>query len=299
MFGPEYTAGCPSCSAIADGFDGFVVHLANHDVTLCGSVAGAAREAAGVQAADGLELPLGVVVWKRLQLRLSGGVHQGAAASGVIEYNFTRARWTCGRRRRMAKNPLAEIAAMAGTDVATYTRETPGMSAFVLEDGLVYHTYSAYARGLDGLWGMYQWLDRAPRGATRRASGAAATTSTTRAEPSHGYRGATAGLEISRRMSSDRASQQAFFGVSALLFAARAAVAIVWCTSMAAMGEMPMPGGWTMSMPAPPGDTACASASTAATAVPAWWRSSSSFTDLRAMAVVAAAITVERPRTGR
>jgi predicted dithiol-disulfide oxidoreductase (DUF899 family) len=53
---------------------------------------------------------------------------------------------------------------MAGTDVATFTRERPGMSAFALEDGAVYHTYSAYARGLDGLWGMYQWLDRAPKG---------------------------------------------------------------------------------------------------------------------------------------
>ena len=72
---------------------------------------------------------------------------------------------------------------MVGTDVATYMRERPGMSAFVLEDGVVYHTYSAYARGLDGLWGMYQWLDRAPRGATRWASGGAATTSTARAEP--------------------------------------------------------------------------------------------------------------------
>ena len=70
---------------------------------------------------------------------------------------------------------------MTGTDVATYMRERPGMSAFVLEDGVVYHTYSTYARGLDGLWGMYQWLDRAPRAATRRASGGAATTSTTRA----------------------------------------------------------------------------------------------------------------------
>jgi len=49
-------------------------------------------------------------------------------------------------------------------------------------------------------------------------------------------------------MASDRASQRAFFGVSALLFAASAAVTIVWCTSMSAMGEMPMPGGWTMSM---------------------------------------------------
>jgi predicted dithiol-disulfide oxidoreductase (DUF899 family) len=56
------------------------------------------------------------------------------------------------------------FATMAGTDTATFTRERPGMSAFALEDGVVYHTYSAYARGLDGLWGMYQWLDRAPKG---------------------------------------------------------------------------------------------------------------------------------------
>jgi predicted dithiol-disulfide oxidoreductase (DUF899 family) len=53
---------------------------------------------------------------------------------------------------------------MSGTDLATYTRERPGMSAFVLEDGVIYHTYSAYARGLDDLWGMYKWLDRAPKG---------------------------------------------------------------------------------------------------------------------------------------
>jgi predicted dithiol-disulfide oxidoreductase (DUF899 family) len=60
--------------------------------------------------------------------------------------------------------PLAEIAAATGTDPATYTREGPGMSAFAREDGAVYHTYSAYARGMDVLWGMYQWLDRAPKG---------------------------------------------------------------------------------------------------------------------------------------
>ena len=62
------------------------------------------------------------------------------------------------------EGPLAEWAATVGTDWLTYTRERPGMSAFALEDGIVHHTYSAYARGLDGLWGMYQWLDRAPRG---------------------------------------------------------------------------------------------------------------------------------------
>ncbi len=59
---------------------------------------------------------------------------------------------------------MVEIAASCGVDMAAFTREAPGMSAFALEDGVVYHTYSTYARGLDGLWGMYQWLDRAPLG---------------------------------------------------------------------------------------------------------------------------------------
>ena len=97
---------------------------------------------------------------------------------GGIEYNYSREapareplagktvrKW----QSRRDQGPVAEIAAMTGTDVATYTRERPGMSAFVLEDGVVYHTYSAYARGLDGLWGMYQWLDRAPKGRNETA----------------------------------------------------------------------------------------------------------------------------------
>ena len=163
MFGPDYTAGCPSCSAIADGFDGFVVHLANHDVTLCGGVAGAAREAAGVQAADGVDVSLGVLARQRLQLRLQRLVHRGATARGGRRIQL-RARRPRDGRDAGARRPVAEFAAMSGTDAATYTRERPGMSAFVLEDGVVYHTYSAYARGLDGLWGMYQWLDRAPKG---------------------------------------------------------------------------------------------------------------------------------------
>jgi predicted dithiol-disulfide oxidoreductase (DUF899 family) len=84
-----------------------------------------------------------------------------------VEYNYRReAAWTVRSLAREGggEGPVAEIAAMTGTDVATYTRERPGMSAFVLEDGIVYHAYSTYARGLDGLWGMYQWLDRAPKG---------------------------------------------------------------------------------------------------------------------------------------
>jgi predicted dithiol-disulfide oxidoreductase (DUF899 family) len=84
---------------------------------------------------------------------------------GVVKYNYRREPGAAvGRQWRGGQGPVAEMAAMTGTDVATYTRERPGMSAFALEDGIVYHTYSAYARGLDALWGMYQWLDRAPRG---------------------------------------------------------------------------------------------------------------------------------------
>jgi predicted dithiol-disulfide oxidoreductase (DUF899 family) len=56
------------------------------------------------------------------------------------------------------------FATSVGTDAPTYTRERPGISTFVLEDGVVYHAYSTYARGVDGVWGMYQWLDRAPKG---------------------------------------------------------------------------------------------------------------------------------------
>jgi len=56
------------------------------------------------------------------------------------------------------------MAATCGTDPATYQRDRPGLSAFALRDGIVYHTYSAYSRGLDALWSAYQWLDRAPMG---------------------------------------------------------------------------------------------------------------------------------------
>ncbi len=83
---------------------------------------------------------------------------------GGIEYNYRREEPVAEIASRSTPDGSTLFAAMSGTDVATYTRERPGMSAFVLEDGVVYHTYSTYARGLDGLWGMYQWLDRAPRG---------------------------------------------------------------------------------------------------------------------------------------
>jgi predicted dithiol-disulfide oxidoreductase (DUF899 family) len=86
--------------------------------------------------------------------------------AGSVEYNY--------RRQAALQSPTQEgptkHAAMTGTDVPTYARERPGMSSLVLEDGVVYHAYSTYARGLDGLWGMYQWLDRAPRGRNEKGS---------------------------------------------------------------------------------------------------------------------------------
>jgi len=82
-----------------------------------------------------------------------------------IEYNFERQPGSKPSSTQEKEVGIVdEIAASAGVDAATFTRELPGMSAFVLEDGAIYHTYSTYARGLDGLWGMYQWLDRAPKG---------------------------------------------------------------------------------------------------------------------------------------
>ena len=92
--------------------------------------------------------------------------------SGNLYYNYHKGGITSGSEagseshqdQRQASLDPGEFAAMTGTDVPTYTREAPGMSAFALSDGVVYHTYSTYARGLDALWGMYQWLDRAPKG---------------------------------------------------------------------------------------------------------------------------------------
>jgi predicted dithiol-disulfide oxidoreductase (DUF899 family) len=161
MFGPEYTAGCPSCSAIADGFDGSVVHLANHDVTLCAVSRAPLAKLQTYKRRMGWTFPWASSLGSDFNSDFSVRVTEQQQQEGTVDYNYRReATWDM----RGAEGPVAEMAATTGTDVATYTRERPGMSAFVLEDGVVYHAYSTYARGLDGLWGMYQWLDRAPRG---------------------------------------------------------------------------------------------------------------------------------------
>jgi predicted dithiol-disulfide oxidoreductase (DUF899 family) len=163
MFGPEYTAGCPACSAIADGFAGFVVHLANHDVTLCAVSRAPLAKLEAYKRRMGWTFPWASSFGSDFNYDFQAAYTEEQQQSGVVEYNFR----TSDVRQSLEagkEGPLAEWAATTGTDWATYAREAPGMSAFALDDGVVYHTYSAYARGVDGLWGMYQWLDRAPRG---------------------------------------------------------------------------------------------------------------------------------------
>jgi predicted dithiol-disulfide oxidoreductase (DUF899 family) len=162
MFGPDYTAGCPSCSAIADGFDGFAVHLANHDVTLSAVSRAPLPKLQAYKQRMGWSFPWASAYGSDFNYDFQAAYTEEQQQSGALEYNFRTMELRPPEPGQ--PNPIAEIAAGLGTDVATYTREAPGMSAFAYEDGVVYHTYSAYARGLDALWGMYQWLDRAPRG---------------------------------------------------------------------------------------------------------------------------------------
>ena len=165
MFGPDFTAGCPSCSAIADSFNGSVVHLANHDVMFWAISRGPIEKLLAYRQRMDWSFPWASSYRSDFNLDFAVVQTQEQQQSGTGEYNYAPA----DQREQLAQTDpdSAWVRAYAGTsgvDWATFTRERPGMSAFVLEDGAVYHTYSAYARGLDGLWGMYQWLDRAPLG---------------------------------------------------------------------------------------------------------------------------------------
>ena len=172
MFGPDYKAGCPSCSAIADGFNGSVVHLANHDVTLLAVSRAPLPKLQAYKQRMGWTFPWASSFGGDFNFDFSVSFTEQQQRERGIEYNY-RQEAPVGAGpdpQPEAKNGLwstpddMTIAEMSGTDMATYARERPGISAFVLDEGIVYHTYSAFARGLDGLWGMYQWLDRAPRG---------------------------------------------------------------------------------------------------------------------------------------
>ncbi len=162
MFGPDYAAGCPTCSSIADGFNGSVVHLANHDVTLCAVSRAPLVKLQAYKQRMGWSFPWASSFGSDFNYDFQAAPTKEQWLSGGVEYNFRTRDLRPSADEEGSWNAWSESA--VGTDWETYRREGPGMSAFALEDGIVYHTYSAYERGLDGLWGMYQWLDRAPRG---------------------------------------------------------------------------------------------------------------------------------------
>ena len=167
MFGPDYTAGCPSCSAIADGFNGIVTHLANHDVAFWAVSRAPLARLQGYKQRMGWTFP-----WASshddFNFDFNVSFTDEQQRGGTIEYNYEQG----GHAMDVTPVPprVAQLAATCGTDAATWSRDRPGLSSFVSEDGVVYHTYSAYSRGLDAIWGMYQWFDRAPKGRNESSS---------------------------------------------------------------------------------------------------------------------------------
>jgi predicted dithiol-disulfide oxidoreductase (DUF899 family) len=161
MFGPDYAAGCPSCSAIADGFDGSIVHFAHHDVAFYAVSRAPLPKLQAYKQRMGWSFPWASSFESDFNYDFHVSHKKEEWDAGAVAYNFRSMDF-----RPPADGPgLDEFAlGFAGTDWETFRREGPGMSAFVLEDGVVYHTYSAYERGVDGLWSMQQWLDRAPLG---------------------------------------------------------------------------------------------------------------------------------------
>jgi predicted dithiol-disulfide oxidoreductase (DUF899 family) len=183
MFGPEYTGGCPACSAIADGFNGFAVHLEHHDVAMI------AVSRAPIAALQAYKRRMGwTFTWASslnsdFNYDFNTSFTEEQQRSGSIDYNYSKLLEDVKISNEVRGSGFGEydttpdsgglageFAAMTCTDLPTYTREAPGMSAFAFSDGVVYHTYSTYARGLDALWGMYQWLDRAPHGRNETGS---------------------------------------------------------------------------------------------------------------------------------
>ena len=162
MFAPGYPAGCPTCSSIADGFSGSVVHLAHHDVTLCAVSRAPLAKIQAYKQRMGWGFPWASSSGSDFNYDFHVSHTSQEWQAGAVQYNFREMDFRPPAGQESSRDAWSE--STFGTDWQTYRREGPGMSAFALEDGAVYHTYSAYERGIDVLWGMYAWLDRAPRG---------------------------------------------------------------------------------------------------------------------------------------
>ena len=163
MFGPAYDAGCPTCSSGADTFDGAVVHLNARDVTfLCASRAPLEKLQA-YKRRMGWSFPWVSSLGSDFNFDFGVSVTE-EQQRGEVEYNYRSIRPTAILEAGVDNAEFQALAAAVGTDLQGYLTELPGLSAFALEDGVVYHTYSTYARGGEFVLGYYPFLDRAPKG---------------------------------------------------------------------------------------------------------------------------------------
>ena len=169
MFGPDWEAGCPSCSMIADAFNGSITHLANHDVMLWAVSRAPFAKLKAYKQRMGWTFPWASSFTSDFNSDFGIWFTEEQQRAGA-EYNFRREaptsdvfRWRSGEEGG-GDSAESKFADACGVDVPTFHRDRQGMSAFVLKDGVVYHTYSTYARGVDAFFGVYHWLDRAPKG---------------------------------------------------------------------------------------------------------------------------------------
>jgi predicted dithiol-disulfide oxidoreductase (DUF899 family) len=151
-----------SCSSVADGFGGIVVHLANHDVMFSAVSRAPLAKLQTYKQRMGWTFPWASSLGSDFNFDFNVSFTEAQQREGGVDYNYERGGHAMDATP--VPPPVTQLAAMSGTDAPTYSRDRPGLSAFVLEGGVVHHTYSSYARGVDSLWGMYQWLDRAPKG---------------------------------------------------------------------------------------------------------------------------------------
>jgi predicted dithiol-disulfide oxidoreductase (DUF899 family) len=152
MFGPSYQAGCPINSSIADSVNGLIPHLNAHDVTLLFVSQAPLEKLQAYKRRMGWSFP-----W------VSAAKSDFNADLGYSSPEEETRAWVAQNIGSLP--PIVERNARAsGTDIAGYLTESPGFSAFVLDDGAVYQTYQTGWRGLEFLMGYYPILDRAPKG---------------------------------------------------------------------------------------------------------------------------------------
>jgi predicted dithiol-disulfide oxidoreductase (DUF899 family) len=145
MYSPDWDEGCPSCSGVADGFDETHMHLQNHDVAFTAISRAPLEKLLAYRERMGWSFPWASSARSDFNFDFNVSFTEDSVATGRQTYNFKELDgWQL--------------------DPKELPYEGPGMSAFAIEDGALFHTYSAYSRGLDGLWNMWQWLDRAPLG---------------------------------------------------------------------------------------------------------------------------------------